>query len=769
MNAQKNIPIFFEKVYLHTDRDMYAGGDNIWFKAYIINPRTNSLSNASNNLYVELFDAKSNLVKREIVRMEEGVGKGDFKLMDSAIAGMYHLRAYTNWMKNFGTHFYFEKDIQVVGVVGKKNSPTNAKAAIAKNSIQFFPEGGTLVADVSSIVAFKALNENGKSTEATGTIVNDKGETVTKFATTYAGMGVCNFVPKQDVEYKAIVSFKDGSKTEIELPTVYSVGYGLSVQQIDTSIVLNIAANNATIESNATKEILIAAKAAGKIIYKEKFSIKAGSLKVALGKSVFPNGISAITLYNEKLVPYAERLVYVENKNQQIKVSITTDKTVYQNKEKTTIDITTTNGNNEPVAANLSLAVVDNNALKSFGSNILSYINLESEIKGNIENPASYFDTKNAKRFEQLDLLLRTQGWRDFLWKQLADSNFTIKYFPETGISLAGNVKATFGKKPLPNMNVTLIAPNAKGDKIYFTKTDSSGQYFLDGLPLYGSQTIKINSKNDKGKRGGIISLNDLNTPSKYSLGNVNNTENSESQTYMEAARKRWELEKKSLDSSLTLEGVTVKTTQKPTLTADGTLETNFGYSFSAQIKPEDKEYGTLENYLIKKTSASPDAETESVTYMVNGKNVKPRFRVDNREDVFERIDYYAIPIDQVISVTVNQTLGNNGGELSDRIWIHLTLKPGAYNQDLAAIMDEVIGYYQPRVFYAPSYLLNSEKAKKDNRTTIYWEPNITTNYLGKASLHFFNPDLKVKVNINVQGVGNKGNLANGTASYEIK
>ena len=44
-----------EKVYLHTDRHTYYPGDDIWFKAYLIDASDRLLSDHSNNLHVEII------------------------------------------------------------------------------------------------------------------------------------------------------------------------------------------------------------------------------------------------------------------------------------------------------------------------------------------------------------------------------------------------------------------------------------------------------------------------------------------------------------------------------------------------------------------------------------------------------------------------------------------------------------------------------------------------------------------------------------------
>lgn len=46
--ASQEFKLFFEKVYLHLDRSFYAPGDDIWFKACLVNAQNNLEFKASN-------------------------------------------------------------------------------------------------------------------------------------------------------------------------------------------------------------------------------------------------------------------------------------------------------------------------------------------------------------------------------------------------------------------------------------------------------------------------------------------------------------------------------------------------------------------------------------------------------------------------------------------------------------------------------------------------------------------------------------------------
>jgi len=102
-----------EKVYLHLDKPYYAIGDDIWLKAYIVNSKTQAPSNISKILYVELINEKDSLKKLVKLPVMGGVTWGDFKLTDSLGEGNYRIRAYTNYMRNFGTDFFYDKTIKI--------------------------------------------------------------------------------------------------------------------------------------------------------------------------------------------------------------------------------------------------------------------------------------------------------------------------------------------------------------------------------------------------------------------------------------------------------------------------------------------------------------------------------------------------------------------------------------------------------------------------------------------------------------------------------
>ena len=103
-----------EKVYLHFDRDIYFSGDDIWYKAYLIDALDHTLTGHSGNLHVELISPDSKIVLSDVTQLIGGLGNGDFSIPQDLKSGRYLIRAYTNYMRNFGDQLFFTKEIRII-------------------------------------------------------------------------------------------------------------------------------------------------------------------------------------------------------------------------------------------------------------------------------------------------------------------------------------------------------------------------------------------------------------------------------------------------------------------------------------------------------------------------------------------------------------------------------------------------------------------------------------------------------------------------------
>ncbi|MBU3821824.1 hypothetical protein KO566_07105 [Flavobacteriaceae bacterium XHP0103] len=110
-----------EKIYLQLDKDLYITSSTIWFKAIVTKAFNNTPTDLSSVLYVELIDSNETILEKKLIKINKGIGEGYFDLPQKLTVGSYLIRAYTQWNKNFGNDFFFEKYIKVISTSGNSN------------------------------------------------------------------------------------------------------------------------------------------------------------------------------------------------------------------------------------------------------------------------------------------------------------------------------------------------------------------------------------------------------------------------------------------------------------------------------------------------------------------------------------------------------------------------------------------------------------------------------------------------------------------------
>ncbi|WP_285059592.1 carboxypeptidase-like regulatory domain-containing protein [Pedobacter ginsengisoli] len=184
-----------EKVHLHLDKPYYAIGDDIWFKAYVINTQTSKLSAISSALYVELINEKDSVKKQLKLPLVSGVSWGDFKLPDSLTEGNYRIRAYTQWMRNAGSDFFFDKTIKI-GNSWANNVFTSTSYTYSKQNIS---------EKVNAVVRFTDKNGQAYANSEVSyeVILNFRSITKAKAVTNDKGIVNVNFQNSQPSLYKS--------------------------------------------------------------------------------------------------------------------------------------------------------------------------------------------------------------------------------------------------------------------------------------------------------------------------------------------------------------------------------------------------------------------------------------------------------------------------------------------------------------------------------------------------------------------------------------
>jgi hypothetical protein len=118
LNFCKSNP--WEEVFVHTDREEYIAGENLWFNIYLLDRQSLNTSSESRIAYFELLNYENRPVVQKRIRIDKGFGPGQILLPDSLSSGKYLIRVYTSWMKNFLPDNCFMKDINIYNAFNVK-------------------------------------------------------------------------------------------------------------------------------------------------------------------------------------------------------------------------------------------------------------------------------------------------------------------------------------------------------------------------------------------------------------------------------------------------------------------------------------------------------------------------------------------------------------------------------------------------------------------------------------------------------------------------
>ena len=159
-------------------------------------------SPVSKNFYTELSDGNGNILQRKIAPLVESApASGNFDIPADIKLNHLHFRAYTIWMMNFDTAFMYEKDIRIIN---KPNDSSEKTKEPQNRYLQFFPEGGDLVAGLENNIAFKANDQYGNPINVKGVLKDASGKTILEFNSTHDGMGKFLLSPDKTDVFSAV-------------------------------------------------------------------------------------------------------------------------------------------------------------------------------------------------------------------------------------------------------------------------------------------------------------------------------------------------------------------------------------------------------------------------------------------------------------------------------------------------------------------------------------------------------------------------------------
>ncbi|MEM8524467.1 MAG: hypothetical protein AAGG68_07475 [Bacteroidota bacterium] len=798
---------------MHTDRNYYTAGGDIFFKVYLTNEDLKLKETASKVLYVDLIDGEQQIIDSKIISIENGIGRGDVKLSSRLENDQYLLRAYTAFMKNNDPTFFFRKSIYINGIIKTDTNKITQNTPI-KNQILFFPEGGDLLLGLSSRIAVKTIGTNGLGIAVKAKIVDQTEREITRFSTDEHGFGSFEFTPQANTQYFAIVE----GTPKIQLQQALSEGMGLRIEVDEMQIDLTIS-NSANFD-HYNNGILVA-HTRGKVVF-EKRLIETKNYQLNLKKHALPTGIIHFTLFDGLGRPQAERLVFNQVGSDNFNVDFTTNKEQYGKRERVKLRLELYDDEGEFLPAELSVSVVDHFLANTISTqpDIRTYLLLSADLADFVENPNRYLGSTNADLIQATDLLMMTHAWRRFRWKDmLQNPTKTLKFKAEKGLSISGTV--TPQKKPQKAVKAYGFISNFSADfSMTEFETDEEGYFRVDGLPFKDSTDIIIQAaipKNKskplpvvaneeeiklKGDRNVDIQINEiLSYPSTQAdftqFDKV--TFDKKIGVQLQSLEETKQAESEDFEFSVEL-GEVVVTEGK----VDKVIEyyedrmlyrrpnTRIGAAELPNIGQYRDIYDILRGRVLGMKLDAPEETLEDVgnsrySIILRGYNtgLNSRDRMSNAAKFMvngafvstsyaEAINPMNIAFVDVVS-SVNEL--SLYGELGSNGLVMIYLKPPVQRQiENAKIKAPGIlsllynGYDEAREFYRPTYpTAASDATQLDTRVTLHWSPLLKTNEFGEVYLEFYTADRSTIYDIIVEGISEKGVPIIARTSLEVE
>jgi hypothetical protein len=747
-----------EKIFVHTDKNIYLPGEIVWFKIYCVDGNDHKPLNLSKVVYVDVLDENQNAIVQAKVLMNKGIGDGSLYIPVSISNGNYKFRAYSNWMKNFSPDFYFEKQITLINPL--KSPEIAVKASAPAYDINFFPEGGNLVGGIKSTVAFKAVGQDGKGANLTGVIVDQHNDTVARFKSLKFGMGSFSFTPAANNTYKAIIKIDNNPSITKDLPEINSQGYVMHLTDDGTGQ-LDVTVKSKDIQEG-TIYLFVHTRQMVKIA--ESVAITNGTAHFTINKNALGEGISHITVFNNAKQPVCERL-YFKRPAQQLFIEAGADQSKYDFRKKVNISVSAKGPSGKALNADLSMSVYRIDSLQGIDhSDIFSYLWLSSDLRGNIESADYYFKNANAETDEALNNLVLTQGWRRFQWNQVLENKSAgFSFLPEySGHIITARIVNSESGAPAKGI-VTYMGIPGKRVQLYTAKSDSTGHLLYNTKDFFGPSEI-IDQTNQL-----IDSTYRIDVLSPFS------------EQYTKTALPKFEFNAGMLKSiqehSLGIQVLNIYSANMLKRFYDPLADSSafYGKPFKTYKLDDFTRFTTMEEDL---------REYVSEDYIVKSKG-KFHIKVLNDKGFLDSdplVLLDGIPvfnIDKVIAIDPLKVRKLEvvpyryfyGPAEEEGIFSFTTYKGdlGGLELDPHAVVIDYEGIQLRREFYSPVYDNEVQAVSRipDFRNVLYWSPSVSIN--GKGAASFYTSDQAGKYIGVVQGITPNGEAGVQYFTFEVK
>jgi len=450
-----------ERVVLSLDQDFYLAGENINFLALTFDAALQIPIDFSSVLYVELFNQDNNVVSAKKYLLKKGEGKYEINIPRKLETGYYYIRAYTNYMKNFGPGIFFTKRVKVANAFYKNNNLTKTESLSGELDLEISAEGGKIIYNTENKVAFYSSNFNDHILAR----LYEKDSVIAE-VDTRTGLGIFTFTPTPNNKYRIEAVAANRKKTTIQLKDILESGVICKLDSLKkNSAFLSVKSINIS-----RKPLTLSVENNG-LLYKSPVIINTPETSFNI---LLPDGLNKITI-NSDDEEVSTRLVYIKP-NAKFEISANLDKAKAFPGDTVSLHITATISDSTQFLVALNLG----------NTSTAPYLNELIESSLYVSTLASF--TNKISVNELNHFYSNTQNINDYILKfqnteKVNTKLKNITYLPEitndmvTGSISSQNEQSVVGNKIIYGAFVDSIC------WINSCKTDSLGKFTLT-LPL---------------------------------------------------------------------------------------------------------------------------------------------------------------------------------------------------------------------------------------------------------------------------------------------
>lgn len=737
-----------EKIYIHFDKTFYNQGESIWYKIYLVDAINHVPQTLSKVVYVELINPNHEIVESKTIEISDGVGKGDFKLSSESANGIYTIRAYTNFMRNFDDSYFFTKQIPV----NTLNTNSSLESNLESSLISFTAEGGNLVSGFLNRIVAKATNSLGNGNMVTGDVFDDTNKKILNFKTSKLGLSSFQFIPQKGRAYTAIINH-NGEKHTYPLPQVKNIGTTFRVDKTYHGYRVNVYSSL----PNGVEGLKLIGKQKEKLVCHVKLKGHTPEMAIDLLKSNLKYGLVQFQLLNKNGAVLSEELAFIDDNNLEEKVMVALSKKVYNKDEEVEVNININQFLEEGVTANMSVSVTEVNPteIDNYSLGIKSHLLLTPGMKSDIEKFNSHFDNDSIRK-KTIHQLLIAQDNKQYSFKEDTNTN-TLKFSPESGFKLSGVVKRKNNQKPA-KVNVVLSYRNDEGLGYDQTITDSLGRFSFNNLKFENRTFIALKAKKLSSEKYGnkfIIELDSF-MPPQYNYAKdkskINlNTEFAPQKGEIKLDQVKVAAEKKRSDR------FTKK--RKASLYAGASHTLDFRDLRASPSAP---------NVIEALRGMLPGIHIVGNNITLRGKNSLtgsnlPLFLLDGLPtdlDMILSIPIFDIDFIDIVQATRATVYGVRGGGGIVAVY---TLD-GTEDDDELKDRSNTISFYHPGYYQARTF-----NQKDNNSSTLYWNPDLKLNQSNRTKITFKTANKSATYKILLEGITSNGIAFKKEAFFEVE